>query len=293
MSTATGEALAVRPMARTVAVDDLHVVDDGDGRTVEAYAAVFDVPSEVTDQDGHYIEQNHKTSFNRTIQHKVNKFGVLFNHGCTVAGTPAGELTMPIGVPLQVQADEKGVFTRTRYLDNPLADSVLKAIKAGALTAQSYSGRFLKSYRTYPGGRGRSALPLITRHEVDMREYGPAIFAQYPEAAIIGSRAELHGLDELIRGRQPFGSDPLTQFVRTLLLLDEEQRLNFLQQFEITTPPTAAEPVTTGTQADPDSQSEDPTGTAAQTEDSREHSRSESASDWRTRLREKRARLGA
>jgi len=135
------------------------------------------------------------------------------------------------------------VFTATRYLDNPLANDVLDAIKAGAIRAQSFSGRFTKSMRSYPEGRGRSQLPLITRHEVDMREYGPAVFAAYEGAAILGTRAE--------------------QFIRTLLATPPDRRLDWLQQFEgLTTPFADPEALTPGT----------PSGPADLVEDSREHS---------------------
>jgi hypothetical protein len=126
-----------------------------------------------------------------------------------------------------VRSDERGVFTATRYLDNPLADHVLDAIKSGAIKAQSFSGRFLKSVRSYPDGRGRGALPLITRHEVDMREYGPAVFAAYSAAAILGTRAE--------------------QFVRTLLDTPPDKRLAFLEQFEGFTTPLEPETPTPDT----------------------------------------------
>jgi hypothetical protein len=136
--------------------------------------------------------------------------------------------TIPIGVPLDVRPDERGVFTATRYLDNPLADHVLDAIKNGAIKAQSFSGRFVKSVRSYPDGRGRGLLPLITRHEVDMREYGPAVFAAYKDAAILGTRAE--------------------QFIRSLLETPAERRLEFLEQFEgLTTPPVEPEALNPGT----------------------------------------------
>jgi hypothetical protein len=128
-----------------------------------------------------------------------------------------------------VRADERGLFTATRYLDNPLADRVLGAIKAGAIRAQSFSGRFIKSTRSYPEGRSRSVLPLITRHEIDMREYGPAVFAAYAEAAILGTRsADL--------------------FLRALLATPQEKVADFLQQFEgITTPILEPEALTVGT----------------------------------------------
>lgn len=238
------QQLPTRSCDRAYAIEDLQVRSDGSGRVVEAYAAAFNVRTEVMDQDGHYNETLPPTSFDRTIQHKGIGFGVLFNHGRTIDGTPNDLATMPIGVPLEVRADERGVYTATRYLDNPLADQVLDAIKAGAIKAQSFSGRFTKSVRSHPDGRGSGRLPLITRHEVDMREYGPAVFAAYKEAAILGTRAE--------------------QFVRALLETPPDRRLDWLQQFEgLTTPFADPEALILGTPSD---------GPADLAEDSREHS---------------------
>lgn len=203
----------MRDVQRTYVLDDLHIRSDGDGRIVEAYAAVFNQRTEVVDQDGHYHEEINPKSFTRTLAHKGLNFGVLFNHGRTVDGTPNPEATMPIGVPVEIKADETGLFTATRYLNNPLADWVLDAIKHGALKSQSFSGRFHRSVRTYPDGRARSALPVITRHEVALREYGPAVFAAYDGAAILGTRAA-------------------ETFVRSLLATPPEQRVQFLTQFE-------------------------------------------------------------
>lgn len=217
MTTNHPEVLPTRAAERMYTVEDLTVRQDGTGRIVEAYAAAFNVRTEIMDQDGHYHEVLTPTSFDRTIQHKGVGFGVLFNHGRTVDGEPNPAATMPIGVPVEVRADQRGVFTATRYLDNPLADQVLDAIKAGALRAQSFSGRFTKSAKTYPDGRRNGALAVITRQEVDMREYGPAVFAAYPDAAILGTRAE--------------------QFVRALLATPPDKRLEWLSQFEgIATP---------------------------------------------------------
>ena len=243
--TTTDELLPTRQCDRAYTIEDLHVRSDGSGRVVEAYAAAFNVRAEIMDQDGHYNEILPPTSFDRTIQHKGTNFGVLFNHARTVDGEPNPFATMPIGVPLEVRADDRGVFTATRYLDNPLADHALDAIKAGAIKSQSFSGRFTKSIRSHPDGRGRGSLPLITRHEIDMREYGPAVFAAYTEAAIMGTRAE--------------------QFIRTLLETPPDRRLDWLQQFEGLTTPLVADPeaLTPGTPS---------TGPADQVEDSREHS---------------------
>lgn len=240
----TDESVQTRSCERMFSLEDLHVRSEGSGREVEAYAAVWrdqsgkPITTEVIDQDGHYREALTPTAFDRTIQMRGVNFGVLFNHGRTIDGSPNPMGTMPIGVALEVRADERGVFTRTRYLDNPLADHVLDAIKQGAIRAQSFSGLFRKSVRSFPDGRGAGSLPLITRHQVEMREYGPAVFAAYPDAAILGTRAET--------------------FVRSLLATPPDQRLDWLQQFEgFTTPDEDSVTLDSGT----------PDGPAASTAD--------------------------
>jgi hypothetical protein len=57
-----------------------------------------------------------------------------------------------------------------------------------------------------------------------MREYGPAVFAAYEGAAILGTRAE--------------------QFMRALLSMPPDRALQFLQQYEgLTTDPVTGQPV--------------------------------------------------
>ena len=109
-----------------------------------------------------------------------------------------------------------------------------------------FRSRFTKSIRSHPDGRGRGSLPLISRNEIDMREYGPAVFATYKEAAILGTRAE--------------------QFIRTLLETPPDRRLDWLQQFEgLTTPLADPEALTLGTPASgPAAVVEDPLELAAQ-----------------------------
>lgn len=183
-----------REFARTFAFDDIAIRADGDGRTVEAYAAAFGVPAEIRDQDGHYNEELQRGSFAKTINDNGTNFGVFYNHARTIYGTPDGALSVPIGVPLEVREDDRGVWTVTRYLDNPLADSVLDGIKQRAIRGQSFSGRFIKSTKTRAA---RGQLPTIIRTEVAMREYGPTVFPAYAEAAILGTRSVQSFLEEL------------------------------------------------------------------------------------------------
>lgn len=209
-------------------LDDIRIRSGGDGRTVEAYAAVFDTSTEVHDQDGHYSEVINPTAFNKTIADRGTRFGVLFNHGMTVWGTPAERYSLPIGTPVEVKADKRGLLTVTRYNNTPQADEVLEAINSGGITAYSFSGQFMRSdpalrrgqtYRPNTSG----TLRTVTRHEVAMREYGPATFAAYPDAAIVGVRAQ--------------------QMLGQLLSAPPEQARNLLEQFRgLATP--AGEPGT-------------------------------------------------
>src|ERR1044071_6209475 len=162
---------------RAVQLDDIHIRAGGTGRTVDAYAAVFGVPTEIQDQDGRYLEVNSKTAFTRTIQHRSERgFPVVYHHGMTLAGTASDRGSVPIGVSTQVTADSKGVRTIWEAARTPLADEVLEAIRQGSITGQSYGGRFIRSDpRRPPGGYRPNAdgsLRTVTRLEVAMHEFG-------------------------------------------------------------------------------------------------------------------------
>lgn len=179
---------------RAVALDDIRIRSGGTGRTVEAYAAIFNEPAEIIDQDGHYLEVNSPVAFNRTIANSKGRFPVVYHHGMTLAGTASERGSVPIGVSTEVRADKRGVLTISEYGRSELADEVLEAIRMGAVTAQSYGGRFIRSdVRRPPGGFRAGAdgkLRTVTRLEVQMREFGPTPFPAFAGAAITGIRAQ-------------------------------------------------------------------------------------------------------
>lgn len=178
---------------RSFPLEDIAIRSGGDGRTVEAYAAVFDQLVEITDGSGHYMESIARTAFDRTIGQRGTNFGVFYNHASTIYGTPSERFSIPIGTPLEVRADNRGLFTVTRYNANPLADEVLEAIRTGAISGQSFSGRFVQSDKKTPRGGFRAApdgtLTEVTRTEIAMREYGPTPFPAYAAAEIVGVRS--------------------------------------------------------------------------------------------------------
>jgi HK97 family phage prohead protease len=184
---------------RSFALEDISVRSGGNGRIVEAYATVFDTPSEVRDQDGEYLEEIAPTAFNRAIEHARRAKGgfnipVMFNHGMTLFHTPSEIDSMPIGATLDIKPDKKGLFTRSLYHNSPRADAVWEGIKDGSLVAQSFSGVFRRSTPKVPrGGFRRSSsgdLPTVRRDESTIREYGPAVFAVHAGAEFVGIRAE-------------------------------------------------------------------------------------------------------
>lgn len=214
-TTARSELLLPRPTYhRTYALDSIEIQRSGDGRTVEAYAAVFDQPTEVRDEHGHYNEVIHRGAFNRTLNSGRLPV-VLYNHGRTLDGATDSLAQVPIGTALDVKADSRGLFTVTRYNKSALADSVLEAIKAGDIKAQSFRGGV---YGSDPPGRvprvaRGGALPTVTRTELGLSDYGPTPIPYYQGALITAVRsisdvaAELAELDddaraELIRALQ-------------------------------------------------------------------------------------------
>lgn len=172
---------------RTFALEDIQIRSDGTGRTVEAYAAVFGVPASVSDYDGDgYVETIDRGAFDRSIAQRGDKFQVLYNHGLNIYGEPAAEFSKPLGVPVEVRADARGLWTVTRYARTPLADEILELVREGAIREQSFAGRVLRSSPDRgPYKRGQS----VTRLEIALREYGPTPFPVYAEAAIIGVRS--------------------------------------------------------------------------------------------------------
>jgi HK97 family phage prohead protease len=213
--------------SRVSSVDDIAIRSDGSGRIVEAYITPFhgdaDRGQEVRDNEGHYWEKNQYGAFTKTLAERGMDFAVLFNHGKTYDGRTAGELMVPIGVPREIEQHQRGVFSATEYLENPLADAALDAVKKGAIRGYSYSGRFMKSVRQRAAKRGE--LPTITRSEIAMREYGPVLFPAHADASILGTRAQ--------------------RFIDELAQLDPEDLDSLRQMLGIATPLEPATPPTT------------------------------------------------
>jgi phage head maturation protease len=187
-------------IVRTVKLDDIRVLrrgNGGDGRTVEAYAAVFNEPAVIHDQMGDYREVIDPHAWDGRLAEARRAPGGLpaevkcmYNHGMTRQGTPSDRWSLPVGKPLDIRPDSRGLLTVTRYSD----DEVLDRIKAGELTSQSFVGGCLNSEpelrrgeRYRPDGTGN--LRTVRRMKLGLREYGPVLWPAYPGAEILGVRS--------------------------------------------------------------------------------------------------------
>jgi HK97 family phage prohead protease len=197
----------VTTYARTWALDNIEISRaHTDGRTVEAYCAIFDTPYEVMDQHGHYMEVIDRAAFNRTLSHGLSRVSVLFNHGMTVHGTPDMLGSVPLGTPLEIRPDGRGLLTVTRYNRSALADATLEAIRAGDIKSQSFRGRVFRSTPMRPPRvRPGQSLPTVTRHELGLADYGPTPIPVNDTPMMVAVRStaqlavDLAGLDEAAR----------------------------------------------------------------------------------------------
>lgn len=199
---------------RVFALEDIHIIargkGGGDGRTVEAYAAVFGVPTEIHDQHGDYIEDVDPSAFKMSINSgAAMRASVLLNHGYDVRGGTGGMQQTELGSPVSIVADTRGLLTVSRYNDGPFTEQVLAGIRNGDYRAQSFEGPIFRSTPQRPPGRAKpgAALPKVRRMELGLRNYGPTKNPYYPQAEITAVRsaaeiaADIAQLDEASRAQ--------------------------------------------------------------------------------------------
>jgi HK97 family phage prohead protease len=145
---------------------------DGDGLTLEGYAAVFNSPTMINDWDGEYEEVIAPGAFKRTI---AGGNPVLqFEHGRhPLFGS------MPIGTIHSLEEDTRGLYVKARLFDNWLTEPLRHAITDGAVDGMSFRFEIIKE--TWERSRDPH---LRTVKEVRMHELGPVVFPAYKETTV-------------------------------------------------------------------------------------------------------------
>jgi HK97 family phage prohead protease len=205
-SSRSGDYMRLYPLENIEILRSEQAGEAGHGGTiVEAYAAVFGQPAEIRDHEGHYIEEIDRSAFDTAVAFAQRNQGglpanvkVLYNHGMSAQGTPAPEFQLPIGVPVDIRSEERGLLTRTRYDDaDPFAQRVLAKIRDGSINAMSFTGRIIRSDPSLRLGEKhrprRGELTTVRRMKLGLREYGPVLWPAYSGAEILGVRMSTPG----------------------------------------------------------------------------------------------------
>jgi len=165
--------------------------EEGDGRTLSGYAALFDNPTEINSWEGTFTEKIRKGAFKKTIREQTPV--MQFDHGRhPLIGS------IPIGAIADLREDEQGLYVEGRITDNWLMQPVRDAIAEKSVNGMSFrfevvreewrdvNGKLVKPEEVYdllwmPGDRGPLQRELI---ELKCRELGPVVFPAYAGTSV-------------------------------------------------------------------------------------------------------------
>ncbi|MGV9755430.1 HK97 family phage prohead protease [Streptomyces tricolor] len=165
--------------------------EEGDGRTLSGYAALFGTPTEINSWEGTFTETIRKGAFKKTIREQTPV--MQFDHGRhPLIGS------IPIGSISDLREDDQGLYVEGRITDNWLMQPVRDAIAEQSVNGMSFrfevvreewrdvNGRLVKPEEVYdllwmPGDRGPLQRELI---ELKCRELGPVVFPAYAGTSV-------------------------------------------------------------------------------------------------------------
>lgn len=148
---------------------------EGDGLTLEGYAAVFNSPTLIRDLEGEYDEVILPGAFSRTI--KARTPHLMFNHGKNPLWA-----NMPIGKITELREDARGLFVRARLSDNWLIHPIRDAIRDGAIDGMSFKFTVPEGKATKT--RQENGRNLVKIREVKLMELGPVTSPAYDATTV-------------------------------------------------------------------------------------------------------------
>ncbi|WHM32442.1 HK97 family phage prohead protease [Streptomyces sp. BPPL-273] len=176
--------------------------EEGDGRTLSGYAALFGQPTEINSWEGTFTETIRKGAFKKTIREQTPV--MQFDHGRhPLIGS------IPIGSIADLREDDQGLYVEGRITDNWLMQPVRDAIAEKSVNGMSFrfevvreewrdvNGKIVKPEEVYdllwmPGDRGPLQRELI---ELKCRELGPVVFPAYAGTSVsVRARDVANGL---------------------------------------------------------------------------------------------------
>lgn len=165
--------------------------NQGDGKTLEGYAAVFDQDTVINSWEGHFKERMVRGAFRKTLKERVPV--CQFDHG---HDSRFGNL--PIGSFEELKEDKHGLKVRARLFDH--AEPIRQAIEAGAVTGMSFRFKVVRDSwaddkgnpitdrnelmdKLYNAKKGDKPLQRTIK-EVKLMEAGPVVFPAYPQTTV-------------------------------------------------------------------------------------------------------------
>jgi len=223
-----------RDVRRTV---PFHVTRaDGDGQTLEGYAAVFDSPTLIDSWEGTFAERIKKGAFAKTIRDGGQV--LQFDHGShPLIGS------IPLGRIKTLKEDDHGLFVRARMSDNWLIEPIRDAIREQSINGMSFRFRVIQDEIDREAewaavyGEG---IPGRTLAEIAVPELGPVVFPAYGttevdvrggESVQVGA-ADLRNLlavrmeNRITQSRTDAGLNPDTERPKDVQRTDEDEGAN-------------------------------------------------------------------
>lgn len=161
---------------------------DGDGLTLEGYAAIFDSETVIDSWEGNFVEKIARGAFKKSLNERSPV--IQFDHGRhPLVGS------IPLGAAEVLREDKTGLFVRARLHDNWLIEPVRDAIKSGSISGMSF--RFSVVRDSVEGAKTAKSLPVRTIQEVKLFELGPVVFPAYADTSVgVRSQEVLNALGD-------------------------------------------------------------------------------------------------
>jgi len=147
----------------------------GDGRTLEGYAAVYNVRARIRAQGGDFDEEILPKAFARSIKARLPV--MQFEHG---QDPRVGRV--PIAAIQDLSEDSRGLHVRARLFDNPVVEPVRQAIAEGAIKGMSFRFQVPEGGDSWARRTGDVDLRQIA--DADTSELGPVVFPAYDATSV-------------------------------------------------------------------------------------------------------------
>ena len=138
--------------------------EDIEGRVFSGYASTYDL-----DQGGDIIERG---AFTKTLAERGNDIKVLWNHDA------------PIGKPMVMREDEKGLFVEAKISKTTLGDEVLELMRDGVIDQMSIG-------YSVPQGKSEYKDGIRYIKELKLYEFSAVTFPMNEAARITGLKNQI------------------------------------------------------------------------------------------------------